>query len=74
MRGSTVVITGSSMGIGEHVAYEFAKHGARIIVTARSEEKLKQVVTKCRELGASQVYYFVADMQNTNHINHLIEV
>lgn len=74
LRGTTVLITGSSMGIGEHIAYQFAQHGARIVITARSEDKLQQVVTKCRELGASQVYYFVADMANSNQINHLIEV
>ena len=38
-----VVITGASSGIGRALAYEFASHGARIVMGARSEEKLQQI-------------------------------
>ena len=34
--GKNVWITGASSGIGEHLAYEFNKHGAFVILTARN--------------------------------------
>ncbi|KAF7249184.1 hypothetical protein EYD10_04790 [Varanus komodoensis] len=64
MRGKRVLVTGSSTGIGEQMAYEFARMGAHVMVTARREEQLRQVVQKCLELGASSAAYAVSDMKN----------
>ena len=35
LKGKTVVVTGSSRGIGEAIAEEFAKQGANIVLNAR---------------------------------------
>lgn len=43
VRGKVVVVTGSSSGIGEAIAYRLAAAGAKIILTARSVDKLKAV-------------------------------
>ena len=42
VRGKNVVITGASMGIGEQLAYEYSKLGAKIFITAK-EDALQQV-------------------------------
>lgn len=47
-----VVITGASSGIGLALSYEFAKRGAKIVMGARSEEKLKEEKQKLESLGA----------------------
>ena len=39
--GKVVLITGASEGIGAACAREFRKRGARLSLTARSEDKLK---------------------------------
>lgn len=39
--GKTALITGASMGIGEHLAETFAKEGVHLHVTARSTDKLQ---------------------------------
>jgi short-subunit dehydrogenase len=41
--GKVVLITGASQGIGAACAREFRRHGARLSLTARSEDKLKEV-------------------------------
>ena len=38
-----MVITGASMGMGELLAYQYARLGANVVITARSEDKLKEV-------------------------------
>ncbi|XP_078580643.1 hydroxysteroid 11-beta-dehydrogenase 1-like protein [Branchiostoma floridae x Branchiostoma japonicum] len=39
LRGARVVVTGCSTGIGEQMAYHYARLGARVLITARSGEK-----------------------------------
>lgn len=43
----TIWITGASSGIGEAMALEFAKQGARIILSGRNEKKLTLVKNCC---------------------------
>jgi len=45
--GTTVWITGSSSGIGEACAYEFARRGAQLVLSARNAEKLEAVKQAC---------------------------
>ncbi len=52
-----IFITGASSGIGEYVAYEYAKQGATIGLAARRNERLQIVSTKCKELGGVPIIY-----------------
>jgi NAD(P)-dependent dehydrogenase (short-subunit alcohol dehydrogenase family) len=45
-KDKVVVITGASSGIGEALAYEFAGLGARVVLAARSAEKLAEVAMR----------------------------
>ena len=53
----SVFITGASSGIGEYVAYEYAKQGATIGLAARRKELLENVSAKCEELGGKPIIY-----------------
>ncbi|MFR9780199.1 SDR family oxidoreductase [Micromonospora sp. MS34] len=48
---ATVVITGASSGIGAATAYALARRRADVVLAARSEEALRRVAGRCRELG-----------------------
>lgn len=42
LQGKTVLVTGASSGIGRQTAIECSRLGARLVVTARSEERLQE--------------------------------
>lgn len=46
-----VIVTGSSRGIGKSIALSFAKEGAAVVVSGRSEEALKRVAEEIESLG-----------------------
>lgn len=49
LKDKVVVITGASSGIGKACAIAFAKEGARVMLAARDEEKLREVARTIRE-------------------------
>jgi NAD(P)-dependent dehydrogenase (short-subunit alcohol dehydrogenase family) len=49
MRGKTVVVTGSTSGIGEVAAIALAKMGARIILVARDKSRRDATLARLRE-------------------------
>ncbi|XP_064535391.1 dehydrogenase/reductase SDR family member 7 [Drosophila montana] len=47
MRGQVVWITGASSGIGHALAVSLARHGVRLVLSARRVEQLEQVQAEC---------------------------
>jgi len=44
--GKTALVTGASQGIGEAIARLLGRQGARVVLAARNEEKLKRLATE----------------------------
>jgi len=51
LQNQTALITGSSGGIGEDFAVDFAKRGTNLVLVARREDKLAQLRTRLLELS-----------------------
>ena len=69
MSDMSVLITGGGSGIGEGTARYFARHGARVTICGRREEKLKAVADSIGPACA----YVVADITNDADCARIIE-
>ena len=65
-----IVITGASSGIGRQVAITLSEVGAKIILLARREDKLKETLDSLQ--GDNHIYYSV-DLSKTEDIGKHIE-
>lgn len=54
LKGLVVWVTGASSGIGEELAYQLAKCGSRLALSARREDELKRVRRRCLECSNLQ--------------------
>ncbi|KAJ4818752.1 11-beta-hydroxysteroid dehydrogenase-like protein [Rhynchospora pubera] len=68
-----VLITGASSGIGEQLAYEYAKRGAALSLVARREASLREVAERAREIGAPEVLVIPGDVSKQEDSRRVVE-
>ena len=56
-KSKKVFITGATSGIGESLAYLYAKQGAVIGISGRRTDRLNNVSQNCKELGGNPISY-----------------
>ena len=62
LKGKIVFITGASSGIGKACAHAFAAEGAKLLLAARREDRLKAEVEELRSVGAESVHTAALDV------------
>jgi 3-hydroxy acid dehydrogenase / malonic semialdehyde reductase len=68
MAGKIVFITGASSGIGAACAERFAQAGSRLLLAARREDRLREMVSKLKTAGAADVTTFALDVRNAKQV------
>jgi NAD(P)-dependent dehydrogenase (short-subunit alcohol dehydrogenase family) len=73
LEGNTVIVTGSSYGIGRGIALRLGMDGARVVVNyTKSEEKAKKVVAEIEKSG-SKAIALKADVSKSAEVRGLME-
>lgn len=70
LSGKNVMVTGASSGIGKGIAILLSKIGANVIMVARNEERLKEVLT---ELEPGNHSYYLYDLNNPDGIGTMVD-
>jgi len=66
--GQVVWIVGASSGIGASLALDYAKDGAKVVISSRRVSQLEELSKKCSEYGESPL---VLPMDVTNYDEHI---
>jgi NAD(P)-dependent dehydrogenase (short-subunit alcohol dehydrogenase family) len=72
LAGKVVVITGASSGIGRAAAKAFGTEGARLVLAARDEEALFDVLDECTECGTDALAV-LTDVTSSEQMRTLAE-
>ena len=70
IKDKVVIITGASSGLGEATARRLAKNGAKLMLAARREERLKELVADIQKDGGTAKYE-VIDVTNKSQVEAL---
>ena len=70
--GKTVMITGASSGIGKAAAIKCAEAGAKVLLVARTPEKLEETKNEIEEAGG-EAHIHRADLSDTDDVERMAE-
>ena len=71
-KNKKVLVTGASSGIGLAMAKDFAERGASLILTARSQDKLKDLATELNKNG-TETHIFLEDISKPDSARKLYD-
>ena len=73
IKDKVVIITGASSGIGEETAKLLASKGAKVVLGARREDKLKRMVEEIKK-GGGQAVYQELDVTKQSDNNDIVKL
>lgn len=68
LKNRIVLITGASSGIGKATAHAFAAEGARLLIAARREDRLRAEVDALKAAGAADVHTIALDVTQRSSV------
>ncbi|QFZ18977.1 SDR family NAD(P)-dependent oxidoreductase [Saccharothrix syringae] len=73
MNGQTVLITGSTDGLGRHLAVRLGAAGARVLVHGRDADRAERVRSEIRAAGGPDPVVLVADLASLREVDRLAD-
>lgn len=74
LSGKTALVCGSSQGIGKATAIAFAHAGAKVILLARNQTSLQQVLKEIQEINPNENHrYYIADFNDNNAVQSTVQ-
>mgnify|MGYP003114687650 CR=1 FL=1 len=70
INSKVVIITGASSGLGEATARRLADRGAKLVLAARREDRLKDLTEDLKSRGAEAIWQ-VTDVTDRNQVESL---
>jgi NAD(P)-dependent dehydrogenase (short-subunit alcohol dehydrogenase family) len=71
LKGKRILLTGASSGIGEAAAEKFARRGATVVVAARRQELLDELVTRITQAGGTAQAH-ACDLSDLDAVDELV--
>ena len=72
--GKVALVTGAHKGIGFHIAMRLLKEGAKVIITGRNEQALKDTVEKLNTTNVAYMVWDIADGKEKEHFDEAVKV
>ena len=73
LQGKVAIITGASRGIGQAIALEFAKEGAKLVLSASSIENLKETEGLLSALKSENVILTQANVSDGDEVGEVVK-
>jgi NAD(P)-dependent dehydrogenase (short-subunit alcohol dehydrogenase family) len=73
MSGKTVLITGSTDGVGRYVATQLAIAGAKVLIHGRDGARAKTLTEEIKRAGGSEPAFYQADLASLAGVQQLAE-
>lgn len=68
LEDKVIWLTGASSGIGEEMAYQLSKKGAKLILSSRRENELERVKNACSGKNAGEIKIVVLDLADADSL------
>jgi NAD(P)-dependent dehydrogenase (short-subunit alcohol dehydrogenase family) len=72
LKGKVAIITGGGRGIGQAIAFAFAKAGAKVVVTSRKAQDLEATASEIKAFGG-EAFPLPAHLGKTEEIKKMID-
>ena len=73
LKNKSILITGSSRGIGKAIAYQCAEHGAKVIISSRKLDVCEQTAVEINtKLGSEVAYAIPANISDDDQLENLV--
>ena len=73
MDGKTVLVTGSTDGVGRYVAAKLAAAGARVLIHGRDKARAKTLADEIKREGRGEAAFYPADLSSLSGARQLAE-